>query len=361
MSQAIGKLLDYDSKKLVGTAFAVSKHLALTAFHCVGDCDKGYVRRKQVLIEFLTGDQIVATCKDEDGSGFEDYAILSLESPLPDSLTPIPLINYASPHDKFRAGGFPSAIYGTDHTDTPDIFWIDGEVTATETSILDGVPAIQLYANQSTGGLSLYGMSGAPVLVGENPESESAVGLVRWNYPQKDEPELAAGGAFWACPIEVIVQQHPDLSYLSKPSPSAVSALQKAEMALCSRDFQNTETICRMIIDQQSDHPKAHLLMAIAMLRGQGADRITSSTINSIEAHLEKAINDPSCSPTAWAILGIVKYDYYLISDLAMTDPSLQTIKNELLKLDFTAIDPKLLRMVKSSEDASKFLGLVTN
>ncbi len=49
-------------------------------------------------------------------------------------------------------------------------------------------------------------MSGGPVLVGQNPEG--AVGLVRWNNPRKDAPELGMGGSFWACPVKPIVEQH---------------------------------------------------------------------------------------------------------------------------------------------------------
>lgn len=210
MKLAIGKLFDRDGKNLLGTAFVVSPSHAFTAFHCIGNRDTGEVLRKQVLIEFLTGVQIVGSY--EVGSQVEDYAILSLLSPLPKSLEPVPLLDQSYVHELFRAGGYPSSIHETDNPDKEDIDYIGGRVRSPDSTILHGVPAIQLYTDESVAGLSLHGMSGGPVLVGQNPEG--AVGLVRWNNPRPDAPELGVGGNFWACPIKLIVEKHSELEDL---------------------------------------------------------------------------------------------------------------------------------------------------
>lgn len=210
MEPAIGKLLDA-SGKVVGTAFAVSSSRVLTAFHCIGDIETGKVWRKRVLLEFRTGDQIVGVY--EAGRHFEDYAILSLQSPLPpESLAPVPLFDEAYIYEPFRAVGYPVSAHQSDDPEIPDIRTVGGQVMAVDASIWGGAPTIQLYSHQSAAGLSLHGMSGAPVLVGRNPEG--AVGLVRWNYPRKDAPELGEGGDFWACPVKLIIEQQSEYADL---------------------------------------------------------------------------------------------------------------------------------------------------
>lgn len=205
MKPAIGKLLDKNDNILLGTAFAVSPLHAFTAFHCIGNRNTGKVLRKQVLLEFLTGDQIVGNY--EVGSPVEDYAVLLLQSPLPKSLKPIPLLDQAYIHQPFRALGYPSSVYESDEP-KPDVYTIGGKVRNEDTSIFGGVPAIQLFTDEGAAGFSLHGMSGGPVLVGQNPEG--VIGLVRWNVPQKDNHELGEGGDFWACPTKLIIEKHPE-------------------------------------------------------------------------------------------------------------------------------------------------------
>ncbi len=155
MKMAIGKLLNEYGGDFLGTAFAVSPTLALTAFHCIGDGDTGKVWGKRVLLEFLTGDQIVGIY--EVGDHLEDYAILALQSPLPDSLMPVPLLDQAYPNEPFRASGYPGSVHQSDDLDKQDITYIGGLVRAEDTSIFGGASTIQLFSDESAAGLSLLG------------------------------------------------------------------------------------------------------------------------------------------------------------------------------------------------------------
>jgi hypothetical protein len=207
MSLAIGKLCDKFSEKRLGTAFAVSSNRALTAFHCIGDYSNGTILNREVLIEFLGGARVSATYSAGDPKG--DYAILSLQSPLPQSLTPVPLLTRAIPHEPFRSMGYPSLLEG------PDITNIGGTVRTGDTSIFGGVSAIQLFSDEGAHALSLQGMSGAPVLVRNHPEA--AIGLIRWNPPQDTSPEFGVGGIVFSCPVKLIIEKHPEFTDLVVP------------------------------------------------------------------------------------------------------------------------------------------------
>jgi hypothetical protein len=200
---AIGRLCDNSGTVSLGTAFAVSQALVLTAFHCIGDYESGSVLHEEVLLEFPIARRVNA--KYVTGNHQNDYAILLLQEPLPSGLAPVPLLSKAIPHESFRSAGYPSLLQG------PDITSIGGQVRTDESSIFGGVHAIQLFSNEGAAGLSLQGMSGAPVLV---RNLEAAIGLIRWNPPRTTAPELGIGGIVFCCPVRPIIDQHPDLSNL---------------------------------------------------------------------------------------------------------------------------------------------------
>jgi tetratricopeptide (TPR) repeat protein len=94
----------------------------------------------------------------------------------------------------WRAVGFPASLAELGQvTVSGSITNIDGQ--------LRGVPAIQLYAEQSAAGLALGGLSGAPVFAGSAP---GVIGLVRYNPPHPDAAERGAGGIVYACSVEAL-------------------------------------------------------------------------------------------------------------------------------------------------------------
>jgi len=191
---AIGRLLSRAEVPL-GTAFAVDKGLALTAFHCVGDRHSGNVVERSVLIRF--GRTEIAA-EVAGGSGLEDWAILKLREPLPEGVRPLPLASHVPPSASFRAFGYPSMVSGTEG------FAVSGGVTWPDARLTTGAPVIQLSCFEAAAGLPMQGLSGAPVFVG-NPAR--VVGLIRWNEPRLDDPTLAAGGSLFACPTRVVIDQ----------------------------------------------------------------------------------------------------------------------------------------------------------
>jgi hypothetical protein len=283
MKPAIGKLLDENGETLLGTAFVASPSHALTAFHCIGNSDTGEVWRQRVLLEFLTGDQIAGSY--EVGSRVEDYAILSLQSPLPEGLEPVLLLDQAYPSEPFRAAGYPSSVHGPDNPDQPDISYIGGLVRAENTSIFGGAPAIQLYSDEGAAGLSLHGMSGGPVLVGQNPEG--AVGLVRWNNPRKDAPELGVGGNFWACPIKLIVEEQSEYGdlVLHVRGPEGVVGDRTADSAQISswrRMLSNKRDALRLIDERISEYVD-YRAVPLELIRNR---QRTEASIAELEARL---------------------------------------------------------------------------
>ena len=188
----------------VGTAFVVSRNYALTAFHCVGNRktsreDLPQLYSQPVILGFLDGTRLKAECICWDVK--LDFALLRLLSPLPEFLQPIRLSLKTDIHARCRLAGYPTL-------DGPDIVYSDAWVVAPNTTIFGGTAAIQLRSEESSGGLSLHGMSGGPVLAGL---PESAIGVIRWNPTSLDNPTLGVGGIVFACPIRSIVEQSPEL------------------------------------------------------------------------------------------------------------------------------------------------------
>jgi hypothetical protein len=94
-----------------GTAFAVSRQLALTAFHVIGDRLQGKTRDGPFELRFPGGCSCGA--KYQDGDDWLDFALLMLDSELPEHLEPIPLTSEAREADGFVSRGFP-ALPGVD-------------------------------------------------------------------------------------------------------------------------------------------------------------------------------------------------------------------------------------------------------
>jgi len=182
----------------LGTAFAVSDLLALTAFHCVGDRVSN-VHREQVWLSFQTGASVQAQYDGVDP--YADFAVLRLLDELPDDLHWLPLTTDTFRREKFDSPGYPSAVKMT------GFYTVSGDVKNPSASV-ENAEAIELFCRESAAGLSLHGLSGAPVIVGNPP---TAVGIVRWNPPASQDPLLAAGATLYACPIKAAAARRPDL------------------------------------------------------------------------------------------------------------------------------------------------------
>jgi hypothetical protein len=195
---AITKISTTEGDSALGTAFAVSRSLAITAFHCVGNRET-QERLSRVRLNWTGGTQ-KTHAKFVSGDCSLDYALLELEGAVSDEFTPLRWSESVTAAGPFRAFGFPVSLPDVDMT------CITGTVASSECTIFEGTPAIQLYCNESAAGLRLRGMSGAPVLVG-NPEEP--VGLIRWNPPSEEDSNRGIAGMVYATPLLVIRQRHP--------------------------------------------------------------------------------------------------------------------------------------------------------
>jgi hypothetical protein len=194
----IARVTDLSLTKPLGTAFAVSRNLAITAFHCVGDTDTKAVTYASVSLfwsikghtkaNFLVGDPDL------------DYALVELTEPLQQEFEPLALGESAKAKGPYRSLGYPIAL------SERDLASITGVIGGTETTIFEGIPAIQLFSNESGAGLGVRGMSGAPVLAGD---PEAAIGVIRWYPPSEDDPSKSEAGIVYATSTSLIRKRHP--------------------------------------------------------------------------------------------------------------------------------------------------------
>jgi hypothetical protein len=191
--------LNAASGQHLGSVFAVTRHLALTSFHCVRDSREGAViSRVRCAWPNETND---ATVHNWDQN--IDVAVLRLTRPLPDSLDPIPLSGDVASNEPFIAHGSPATLSELDRAS------VNGWVIEPNAQMPDGSPGIELLCFPALAGMSLQGLSGAPVLTG-NPKK--AVGLIRWNPTQAEHPERAEGALAYAVPAKRIFQRWSELA-----------------------------------------------------------------------------------------------------------------------------------------------------
>lgn len=227
MSQAVGRLFDAASGALLGTTFAVTERFALTAFHCVGDRFTGEVHHRRLKCQWDHENTSLATTEDRDL--LNDVALLRLERLLPAAFTPIRLTRNTEKHAQFLAPGAPAEVLDV------FAFTVSGEVTGPDATLASGAPVIQLACREAAAGLSLHGLSGAPVLVGQ---PSRAVGIIRWNSPQDDKQELAKGAAIFAARSSDMLDRWTQLD-------SSLSEQQAHLRKLADRDHPRNEAAIR--------------------------------------------------------------------------------------------------------------------
>ena len=198
MTLAVGRLVDSGSERRLGTVFAVTRRLALTASHCVSDRNGILTGRLRCIWPEGSND---ASVMDRDESN--DVALLRLDKALSRELDPVPLSTDVTGHERFAAPGAPD-----EPVELP-LVAMSGEIIWPEGLLPGRARGIQLVCTESAAGLSLHGFSGAPVLTGK---PQKAVGLIRWNPPRADNPDLAEGAIVYAAPVARILQCWPIIS-----------------------------------------------------------------------------------------------------------------------------------------------------
>ena len=184
---AVGRLVTSDvPARLLGTAFAVTDRAVVTAFHCVGNRATGQVRHATTRLDWA-GDLL--DCEYLAGDPAADCAVLRLTAQLPPGAAPVPVAEHVTA-GFWRAAGFPASLADL------GMVTVSGSISSLDAE-LGGVPAIQLYAEQSAAGLALGGLSGAPVFAGS---ASGVIGLIRYNPPDPDNAGRGIGGIVYACP-----------------------------------------------------------------------------------------------------------------------------------------------------------------
>ena len=154
-----------------------------------------------MLCEWQQGETSEATIQAWDEQN--DVALLRLARTLPDSLDPVPLTADVVSQDRFTAPGAPLALSEL------QLAAVSGWVLLTNAPMGGGARGLELFCEQVGPGLSLHGLSGAPVQTGS---MESAVGMILRNPQQADQPELALGGTVYAASAREILSRWPQLA-----------------------------------------------------------------------------------------------------------------------------------------------------
>lgn len=115
---------------------------------------------------------------------------------------------------------------------------------------------------------------------------------------------------------------------------------------------------CIALLTKGVTNPLINLLAGIAYTLDKGENKLRDSDMEIINKHISLAINNNETKPTALAVLGCVKHNYYYLNKIY--DPSnltLESIKKELLKCS-TPIYKELLDLIDPTEYALNFLGI---
>jgi hypothetical protein len=140
--------------------------------------------------------------------------------------------------------------------------------------------------------------------------------------------------------------------------PSVYDLVQQATRMLRVDDYDRTLEICTQIFVDEPQHPEANLIAGIALLRGRSADRLRDKIVARVEKHLHRAIEDTSTAPTALVVLGIVKYDHYVVNGLFEGKPTLKQVLHLLQREGYHRINQEFLQYVSGSSSAKEYLGI---
>ena len=201
--RAVGRLDDPAGHPL-GTGFAVASTWALTAFHCVGDRQAVPPVLRHRDVRLVAGSQVlVATVEEYDP--WLDVALLELAKPLPPGIQPIPLGCDVIVGSRFEAFGYPGAA-----EDAELEGWaVGGSVTSVLMRFRDAAPVIAVYVEGLDHRLPMQGISGGPVLVGQ--ETQRSVGVLRYTVLADEQTGVALGDTLFATPAAAIAARFPVL------------------------------------------------------------------------------------------------------------------------------------------------------
>lgn len=143
---------------------------------------------------------------------------------------------------------------------------------------------------------------------------------------------------------------------LTVPSPELPDLIQQALDFLDIGSYRKTQQKCNQVFEIDNNQPQANVIMAIALMRGKGANRLRTEIVRKIETHLHKAMLHSSTTTIAWIILGLIKYDHYILGGYPEGHPTIAEIKERLQTATITDSDKNLLAYIQASEKAKKNL-----
>lgn len=120
--------------------------------------------------------------------------------------------------------------------------------------------------------------------------------------------------------------------------------------------YKEGRNLCEQILDKENESFEARTLIALSILEGIGADRISHKSILKIDQYMMHIWNSGREDIKTWLIIwGLIRYDYYYLQGLPMEEPTIYTLRNRLFVMTDTNIDKSYLEMLNSSSEALDF------
>lgn len=132
--------------------------------------------------------------------------------------------------------------------------------------------------------------------------------------------------------------------------------LDKIHSCLELKQYKNVTQLCEEILESNSEHPDANLIIAISSLSGQTSDSHPRAKIRQIEDYLNKAAQFEATANVARIIMGLVKYDHYRYDKEG--EPTIEDIKRLTEGVHFTESDNYYIGHINASPEAYAFFGI---
>jgi hypothetical protein len=231
VAACVGRLQVRRGGKVVsnGSAFLICGDYALSAWHVLA----GFNDDNSERLFYLGDESFDVTVEDFDA--FLDVVLLRIQD---GSRLTRPHLTLSR---RRPAGLTQSTVTGVGWPQSrpfgSELDSVSGTLVAQQT-IVESAPALKIFSHEASAGKVLNGFSGGPVLAARadsylSLQDPEVVGIIRWNKPNLDN--TAAGGVYYATPIEDVVAKWPQLAACARdvyplPSEAAVRLFLKQHL-----------------------------------------------------------------------------------------------------------------------------------
>lgn len=126
------------------------------------------------------------------------------------------------------------------------------------------------------------------------------------------------------------------------PAEDAHSLFQSGQALTQKKAYDQALEPLKKVIQLEPDNSQAYYYLALALLKGNRPKLLKSSTIQTIEQHLNSARHCSAPFVMATLLLAVVKYDYYVLNSLRETSPTVSQLLEPKFSLSKTEVNELL-------------------